>query len=139
MSKRSVDKFVRMRQLIRKVDRDLVEKLCQISREEMEYLGQFRFSTPNVLAPAFGTPFAIAPPGRIRPQTVQAFVESRTPQEQAEIRGLYWLGRDSLFMSAKDFAIACGDYENVKNYGEYLGGKSNVALYLGRGADLIGL
>jgi hypothetical protein len=78
-------------------------------------------------------------PGRIRPESVEAFINSRPPRERAAFAALYLLGRDTMATTEVDFEAVAETFVERTDLGQHLAGKGLLDSYLEKALSLLGL
>lgn len=116
------------------ITRDLVEQVIEVSQFEQN---QIRGVSPGKRES--GMPSTQASPGRVGRVTVKSFINSLSPEEQAELASLMILGREPTSYTVQDIEATCDPTYWRSDVGEYLASKGSLAEFLRKGMQVIGL
>jgi hypothetical protein len=146
---------VQERNICMKTDRDLarmraavgegigpiVRQLIALTREKNEWYFSPAATRGGTREHAHSAHLAAssALPGRIRPKSVEAFINSRPPRERAAFAALYLLGRDTMATTAADFEAVAETFVERPDTSRHLAGKGHLDSYLEKALSLLGL
>lgn len=128
------NKHSQMRAAFRVITRTIVEQVIFLARYENRCA-----STSPAQRGGAKTAATSAYAGRVRPSTVEQFVNALPKQERAELASLMVLGREPHMVTARDLRVTCTPSYWRLDLGQYLASKGALAAYLTEGMKVVGL